>query len=158
MGDPLVYRFNTCVRTSNSFLFVPVGRSSLVDLSEATRLDRVAFLFGGGPGWVARTLRTITPNHNLQQISLSLSISIEDRDNFEDAACNEWLELDRVLSQLWEWHSVRPKVMYWVSWYATVESAMGCMKSLLPEVATRGVVDLEGKFRRPECKSRGLLF
>ena len=147
MGGSLVYRFNTCVCASSSFLFVLVDQSSLVNLSEATRLDRVVFQFGSGPEWIVGALRTITPNHNLQQILLSLSTNIESRDSIGDTACNEWLELDRVLAQLWELRSVRPKVMYRVSWFADVESAISCMKSLLPEVTTRRIVDLEGKFR-----------
>ena len=59
-----------------------------------------------------------------------------------DPIYREWLELDHLLVQLWESHSIRPKVTYIALSYMHEGRARSCMESLLPEVTTRGIVDL----------------
>jgi hypothetical protein len=49
----------------------------------------------------------------------------------------QWLDIDRLLVQLWESRSIRPKVM------CTAKKDMGDrIGSLLPEVTERGIIDL----------------
>lgn len=54
----------------------------------------------------------------------------------------EWLELDRLLAQLRESHSIRLRVMYEAPSSMDRELARGYMKCLLPEVITRGTVEM----------------
>jgi len=54
---------------------------------------------------------------------------------------DRWLELDRILVQLWESCSVRPRVAYLALNEGRGEMRVltGCM---LPEIAGRGIIDL----------------
>ena len=97
------------------------------------------------PGWVFRTLRTVTQNHReLEWITLSvlsswgLSNRNDVRGAVEETTYLAWLELDRLLAQLHESHSIRLKVLYDVD----ESRERRRMKVLLPEVMTRGIVDL----------------
>ena len=58
-----------------------------------------------------------------------------------EAAYQEWLELDRLLTHLWESHSYQSKVLYDVPIWVNGQSARSCIESLFPEVTTRGIVD-----------------
>ena len=53
----------------------------------------------------------------------------------------QWLELDRLLAQLWESHSIRPKVVYHPLFGDDGEVTGGRVYSLFPEVISRGIVD-----------------
>jgi hypothetical protein len=53
----------------------------------------------------------------------------------------QWLELDHLLVQLWESHSIRPKVSYYAPPGKGGEVANGRVYSLLPEVTSRGIAD-----------------
>ena len=48
-----------------------------------------------------------------------------------------WLELDRFLTQLHESHSICLEVFHWDE-----RAVKSCVECLLPEVVTRGIVDL----------------
>jgi hypothetical protein len=115
----------------------------------------VEFLCGGlGAEWISMTLRTITPNHrNLLQISLSVpdvsygpTLNRIDPPNVRDAigevAHRQWLELDHRLVQLWESHSIRPKVMHYAPLGKDRKGPNSCVESFLPELTRRGIADL----------------
>ena len=53
-----------------------------------------------------------------------------------------WLELDRILTQLWESHMTCPKIMYDLSRPVPVVVTRSCMGVLLPELMKRGLVKL----------------
>ena len=50
----------------------------------------------------------------------------------------EWLDLDRLLVQLHEVHSIRLKVLGWVD----KRTGRSCVECLFPEVVTRGFADM----------------
>jgi hypothetical protein len=136
----------------------------LIDLSKATKLKDVVFCCGMRPRWVTTTLRTITPDHrNLQQISLETPFTLFHsghgpvdlvtfrhgpvdsatfRHRVGDAVGTEWPDLDHLLAQLWESHSIRPKVFYTVPSWLDKEVAGRCVESLLSEISKKGIVDL----------------
>jgi len=103
------------------------------------------------------TLRTVTPNHrNLQQILLDISkaafhlgLNRVDPARIGDAIGEtvyaEWLELDHLLAQLQESHSIRLKVLYDSPPWADGQGAGSYVEGLLPVLATRGAVDPIGQ-------------
>jgi hypothetical protein len=92
-------------------------------------------------------LQTITPKHqHLRQISIPMAYyrsavagpGPNVRQTIGEANFEQWLNLDRLLVQLWESHSIRPKVVCTAG--HDVEDFIG---SLLPEIMRRGVVDVD---------------
>ena len=121
----------------------------------------MALTGGKSPQWITATFRTITPNHkNLRLVSLGALFVLPpqttnptDAVGFEDTIGERiyagWLELDGVLAQLWETHSIRPEVYYdIISLSVDDEIISPCvdgrrwMESLLPGVSRRKIVDL----------------
>jgi hypothetical protein len=108
------------------------------------------------PQHMVAALQTITPNHrDFRRISLVTpyplfyqSYDFTNPTNFKrdvgEAYCVEWLELDQLLAQIWESRSIRPQLIYDVPQELDRESVRSCMEALLPEVMTRGVVELVG--------------
>ena len=106
------------------------------------------------PHWVALTLRTVTRDHgNLQQISLEtpwksygMRLCSEDPADLAqevgETSYQGWLELDNVLAQLWESHSIRPRVIYDVPYWMDGRKAGRRVESLLSGVTGRGTIDL----------------
>ena len=134
------------VHTHDLVLFPGELGPTSVDLSKATRLKDIIFWINSlGPEWVTAALRTVTPNHrDLRQISISeahLSILTgyyydTEVQLVEEQALGQWLELDRVLAQLRESHSVSLKVVC-PALLEKEKSVRDLMGRLLPE-ATRG--------------------
>jgi hypothetical protein len=133
-------------------LFTDVSVES-IDLSKATKLRSVEFLCQLNPRWITVALRTIMHNHR----ALHLSISVPDALDYPgytlaknvghsigEAASLGWLELDRLLIQLYESHSIRPKILF----REDEQNARGLMGRLLPEVMAGGIVELEKISRR----------
>ena len=128
-----------------------------IDLSKATKLKDVKFETEQNPQTAVAALRTITSNHrDLQQISISTKYiipNLELRDIVTPSdwrlslqhANMMWLELDRLLTQLWESHSIRLKVAYYSPTWLDGERARSCMGNLVPELMMRGAVDLVEK-------------
>ena len=54
-----------------------------------------------------------------------------------------WLELDRLLAQLSESHSIRPEILCDVPVSVYRKEARGSMEILLPELMKRGLVEVE---------------
>ena len=103
-----------------------------------------------GVEWVVTTLRNVTRDHgNIQLISLYLpdvpySTVISRTDPSDgmamvgEAMYSLWSELDRLLVQLWESHSIRPEV----TCDAPPEGAWSWVDCLLPELMKRGAISL----------------
>ena len=118
-------------------LIFDVGRSEMapLDLSKATKLQDIVFRCKcSNVQQIAAALHTVECK-NVREISLDLSHHV-----FLRTVDEEWLSLDWLLVQLCTSHSVRLKVMY--------ESRKGWgnqrehMTRLLPELMSRGIVDL----------------
>jgi hypothetical protein len=138
--------------------------SNPIDLSKAKKTKHITFSVSENPRWIIPTLRTLTPAHkNFQQISLDVSLisfhrlEVENMDamdsaGFKDAigeaVCRGYLELDLLLAQLWESHSIHPEVTFAVQQWVDLTRARSLVESLLPEVSKRGIVDLIGKHHR----------
>ena len=151
----MVRPFGACFRTNGLFLFVDELPLDPIDLSTVTGLKYVALGWRRSPQWVAMTLRTITRKHrNLQQISLNarwesyirLIDSGNDPTNLRNAIGETlyqgWLELDEVLVQLWESHSVRSEVVYDACREICGRKAGRRVENLLSGAMARGIVHL----------------
>ena len=102
------------------------------------------------PQWITATLRTLPLKHgNFRQLSISspdalqrLSSILPDpvtiKRIFGEEAYMGWLDLDRLLIQLHEIHSICLKVFS-----GDKRAVRSCVECLLPEVVTRRMVDLE---------------
>jgi hypothetical protein len=132
-----------CTRIHSLSSFIVGSGLASIDLSKATKLKDMTFRCRRlNVGWVVMALRTFTPNHrNLQQISLypphtppGFAIG--------ETTYMQWMELDHRFTQLWESHSIRPKVLYQAPPGKEGEATRDRMFSLLPEVTSRGIVDL----------------
>jgi hypothetical protein len=105
------------------------------------------------PKWIVMALRTVTPNQrHLQQISLYAPRYLLPRRPFHgdpahgkdvvgESDYGQWLELDHLLVQLWESHSVRLQVSYYAVPGKEGDVTANCMYSLFPEVTSRGIAD-----------------
>jgi hypothetical protein len=130
--------------------------SSAIHLTKATKLKSITIVHYTNPRWVAKTLRAIARSHkDLQRISLHAPFLLDAPEfnpakpaNFRhvmgEAAYAGWLELDRLLIQLWESCSIHPEVHYSTPQSVSEENAIGCMKSLFPEATARGSIRLIG--------------
>ena len=123
-----------------------VGDSNLspIDLSKATKLERVVFLpTPAGVEWITLSLQTVTPKHrDFRQIlilppydSALADASTDVRQTVGDHVYGLWLDLDRLLVQLWESRCIRPMVP------TTTQHTRRYMGCLLPEVMKRGMVE-----------------
>lgn len=104
-----------------------------------------------GTKWITLALRTITPKHqNLGRISISVhrysSIVVigglgDVKQVIGGQTIGQWLELDRLLAQLWESHSIRPEILYRAvpPWDRTMTDLVGW---LLPETTGGGIINL----------------
>ena len=142
------------VRTHHLSLFVDIPPSEFINLSKATKLEKVVFFCEPNPQWVVMALQTITRNHkNLRQVSIMAS-KVLGRLRYGSinpanvkrwvgkTTYRAWLELDRILTQLWESHTTCPKIMYDLSHPVPVVVTRSCMGVLLPELVKRGLVKL----------------
>ena len=95
-------------------------------------------------------LQTITPQHcDLWQISICIPYQFDIhgaganiRQTIGEATYEEWLDLDRLLVQLWESHSIRPKITYVCASQNEEKEAIDCVSCLLPEITERGIIYL----------------
>ena len=105
------------------------------------------------PGWIIETLQTVTSNHKelkwvtLQAVSRrGLNEGCEGvKDAIGETSYRGWLELDQVLAQLCESHSVQLRVAYNLHVDMDGSKERDRMEVLLPEVMARGLVDLVGR-------------
>ena len=136
--------FDICTHTDGLSPFVDNPSSRAIDLSIATGLKDATLWWEDNPRWVAMTLRTITRDHrNFQRLLLETFWEDYDPHVGSDGHVDQgWLELDSVLAQLWESHSIRPRVIYNIPTWIDESGARLRVESLLPEVTSRGIVDL----------------
>lgn len=125
-----------------------------IDLSKATKLKEGEFVCHLDPKWIAGSLRTITHNHrDLKWIRIDIphafdrsGSGLNDLIRLTHAAgegvYQRWLELDRILAQLQESHSIRLTVYYDPPTGMSRARVRGYMSNLLPVVMTRGIVEL----------------
>ena len=146
----MVRPFATSLCTSNLLLFLAESWPTSVDFSKATRLKDVTFRVDlPGIEWITAALRTVTPKHReLRQISISVKyysvdvlLGLDVEQIVGEQTPGQWPELDCLLAQLWESHSIRPKILcYGLSLKEEIMSDLvGC---LLPEVTGEGIIDL----------------
>ena len=136
------------------FPFVDKLAWASIDLSNSTRLKDLVFLCTFDPYWIATTLQTITHNHgNLQRVSVIVpevlyrsSLNRPDPADIIHAVgetiYQEWLEVDDLLAQLCETHSIHPEVLYNVPPSMDGTRARRLMESLFPELTARGLARL----------------
>ena len=123
----------------------PVG-SAVLDLSRATKLQDVDFLSASlNIRWITAAIRTTTPKHrDLRKISIHVPYSKTSFDTVKRSAnYQEWLDLDRLLVQIWESHSTSLRVIC-TTQLGQPEGMIGLADCLLPELTRRGRVDSRG--------------
>jgi len=126
---------------------------TLIDLSNATRLQDVAFRvnFLHNVDWITTKLQTLTPEHqDLRRISIyipyKLPIAVlgaNIRRVISDTTYGQLLDFDRLLIQFWESRSIRLIVTCTKPiGMQNMRSMRDDLESLLPEVTRRGIMDL----------------
>ena len=83
------------------------------------------------------TLQTVK-SENLQSITISPDRNVPT--TIGEADRKGWNDLDMLLVQFWNTHSIRPRVMYPAG--RENEYTRDCVPSLLPELTRRGLVDM----------------
>ena len=164
MMGPVVRRFGTpCVHANDLSLIIGLPQPAHVNLSKATKLKDVEFAFWLHPRLLLTTLRTVACDHReLEQITLTM-LSLRGLNDPEDithevadTTYQEWLELDYILAQLNESHSIRLKVVrYNFRIDPDGSRERRRMNVLLPEAMTRGMVDLVGRHTVMNSKAGG---
>jgi len=99
--------------------------------------------------WITMALRTIVPEHrDFQQIAIYLPYDsgltgsgANVRRIAGELVFGQWLELDRLLAQLWESRSIRPKIIYFAP-RGTEKYVTDCVRCLLPEMTGQGIIEL----------------
>lgn len=110
------------------------SRISPIDLSPTRLRDLVFRCKNPSALWIVDTLRTVKPE-SIQQVSLDMS-----RHSLW-ALSPGWLELDSLLVQLWDSHSLRVKITY-ESLAGVSEYARRTVEGLLPQVTSRRIADM----------------
>ena len=145
-------RVCTCVPTDNLILSPAELAQTSIDLSKAKKLKDVVFRpKSRSVNWIATTLRTITRKHrDLRQISIHVphyltlsNVGDNIRAIIGDAACGQWLDLDRLLVQFWESRSIRPRMIRTPPRGERQDTwVRDCIGRLLPETTRREIIDL----------------
>ena len=118
-----------------------------IDLSKATKLKAARFsCVELRVEWIATALRTITPKHQtLRRIFIDIppgyGVGASIRQTLGETNYEQWLDLDRLLIQLWESNLIRPEVRYSCVLQDEKEVIDG-VSDLLPEVTKKGIVNL----------------
>ena len=132
--------------------------SASINLSKSTMLKDAMLECTIDPGWITLTLNTLTRDHrNLQLVAIDASTvlrtihsEIDDVDahsvNLGDIIGQDrfrkWLELDLLLAQLRESHSISLEIPYVVDYAMDDDDAKVLLKRLLPEVVGKGRAEL----------------
>ena len=96
--------------------------------------------------WVITALQTTTPKHRyLRQITIEFSYYLtlvdvghgNNREAVGEASLRWWLDLDRLLVQLWESRSIHLTVVF-----TEAGDMRDCIGHLLPEITKKGIIDL----------------
>ena len=140
----MVLPFRVCACSHGLLSFVGDLGPHSIDLSNTTKLKDVVFQPDlRSLEWMTTALQTITPNHELREISIRVAYyssfaRTSTGDNAGQTGGGPWHcpGLDRLLIQLWESRSIRLKVIY------TEPGVAGYIGRLLPEMTGRGLIDL----------------
>ena len=153
----LVRRLRPYFHANDLSPIVDWSQSAHLNLSKTTKLKVVEFTLWLRPRLLSATLRTVTRDHKeLERITLTV-VSSRGLHNCEEirrgrtdgeTVFREWLELDRLLAQLNESHSVRLTVMYNTHVDSDGSGERSRMGFLLPEATARRMVDLVEQYRR----------
>ena len=144
---PLVRQSGIRVRTENLHLSPVELGSALINPSKATGLKDTFFrLTPQSVGSVTATFQIITPEHrDLRQISFGIphdltiaGPSADVRQIVGETIYRQWLGLDRLLTQLWESHSIRLKAVYMTRMGQDMRDDIG---RLMPEITKRGILE-----------------
>ena len=150
MASSLVRRL--CIRfgiIDQSLFPIDLPRVEPVNLGKTSKLKAVALRCWSRPGWILETLQTVTRDHKelkwitIQAVSgRGLNEGCEGvKDAIGEISYREWLELDQVLAQLCESHSVQLRVAYNLHVDMDGSKERDRMEVLMPEVMARGLVD-----------------
>ena len=118
-------------------------REDSIDFSNVIRLQEVAFhLEELHDVWTALALKTLTSKHrNLQRVSIYIPITFT---RMLEETRRQWMDLDRVLVQLWESNAIRIQVVYFGR--MREEGARERVERLLPKMTERRIGKLEPLF------------
>jgi len=140
------------LRGCNPPSFVGDRNPASIDLSKATKLKDVVFRPGSlTVKWVIMALQTIASKcQDPPQVSLHVPYSStlvgaspNVRQSVGERDFGQWLELDRLLVQLWESHSVCPKIICTTpKGGKEKEDVRGYIERLLPEITKEVIIDL----------------
>ena len=151
LAASLVRPFGIRLRTVNLFLISVGWKPDLIDLSNATRLKNSVFrVESQRVDWIITTLRTIAPEHrDLQQVTIYLPydprLSGADADIRRMAGeliFEEWLELDGLLTQLWESLNPSEDPVSLIPPPKGEQEILESMGLLLPLITGREIIDL----------------
>ena len=135
-----------CLRLrTDDLLWFPAG-SAVLDLSKATKLQDMDFRLASlSARWINAAIQTTTPKHqDLRKITIHIPyfLTFFNVDYMKGSGIyREWLDLDRLMVQLWESRSPPPRVIC-TTWKGQSEGTMGFADCLLPELTRRGIVNL----------------
>ena len=160
-SDTLEYLDITCrlpstyvfiLRHDYTYVLFPVESEPVpIDLSKATKLKGAVFrLDSEGIEWVTLALRTVTPEHRaLRQISIYvphwfpfLSLGVNIRPVLREENSKRWSDLDHLLFQFWESHSIRPRVGC-KGLGEKGQNLVHFIGFLFPKTMQRGIIDLD---------------
>jgi hypothetical protein len=115
-----------------------------LDLSKVNKLEDLSFRCGG---WniqqITTALQTVQSKY-LQQVTIHPGAAFANQ--IVETVHQEWQDLDRLLVQFWNSHSIRPKFTYEAD--TEGDDLRAFAPSLLPELTRRGLVDLVEDQRR----------
>ena len=122
--------------------------TSTIDLSVAPRLRDVTFwAVSSSIEWITVALETVTQKvQGLQRITIHLYDSKIETSGpgvwgtAEERIREQWRSLDHLLVQLWESHSIRPRVEG--SSLRDEREVRDVFWGFLPEITKRGIVDI----------------
>lgn len=121
---------------------------SSIDLSGAAKLKEVIFRSSAEHvEWVTTGLKTIGPEHrDIQRITVSIRFpSALNNKDFQEEVREQWVDLGRVLTRLWEYYSVRTKLLYCMGGDLHAgEKVCEFIENVLPESTKAGVIELAG--------------
>ncbi|KAF9644816.1 hypothetical protein BDM02DRAFT_843045 [Thelephora ganbajun] len=116
-----------------------------IDLSKAPKLRdvilRPRFL---NVAWIAMALQTVSTKHrDLRRISIAVYydlLALSDA-NVGQAIRVQWVNLDRILVQLWESYGIHPKIVCSVVGEEKEDAIREYIRGLLPETTGRGIIE-----------------
>jgi hypothetical protein len=135
----------------NLLVFLGEAGPASINLSKAIKLKDVIFrLNSWSVQWVITVLQTISPEHrDLRQIAVWPSYYLtlfgfggNVRRALGEVDYGEWLDLDRLLVQLWESYSIWPVAAVFTKQVEGTDCMRDCIGCLLPEITNRGIIDV----------------